>query len=93
LSNWFLLNCSDVTDAVLVAIATHMPALDSLSLTGSSGYGSARAAARVRSLKQLRRIVVAQDHLVFSPTVIQVWQNRVPVLWQCEGFPSLEVTR
>jgi hypothetical protein len=74
-------NCPDVSDAVLVAIATHLPALDTSSLTVSLGYGSAGPAALVRSFCR------GGETPDFSPTVApQVWQDRVPVLSQCEAL-------
>jgi hypothetical protein len=71
-----------VTDAVLIAIATHLPNLATLGLSGSyRTYTEAGAQALVNSLTQLRRFCIRTcDLCVFTPALRNRWQEVSPGL-------------
>lgn len=78
LTELILAECPVVTDAVLFAIAKHLPQLTSLGLFKSYGFTHRGAYALVRGLKQLRRF--DPDHTVFTRLVLIMWQERIPAL-------------
>jgi hypothetical protein len=73
-------DCSSVTDAVLIAIATHLPELTFLRLVHSRGFTAAGAAALLHSLCQLRHFSIEGFNRVFTKEVLNEWMNRVPGL-------------
>jgi hypothetical protein len=77
-----------VTDAVLTAIATHLPNLATLGLSGSyHTYTEAGAHAVVNSLTQLRRFCIRTcDLSVFTPALRNRWQEVSPGLEICDDF-------
>jgi hypothetical protein len=77
----FLDSCV-VTDAVLAAIATHLPNLATLGLSGSyDSYTEAGAHAVVNSLTQLRRFCIRTcDLCLFTPALRNKWQEVSPGL-------------
>jgi hypothetical protein len=71
-----------VTDEVLIAIATHLPKLDTLGLyCCGNGYTEIGALALVTSLTQLRRFCIdTSDIVVFTSTLRKRWQEVSPGL-------------
>jgi hypothetical protein len=77
-----LMDCCVITDEVLIAIATHLPNLAALGLSGCEGYTEAGAQA-LTSLTQLQRFCFcASDNSViaFTLTLLKRWQEASPGL-------------
>jgi hypothetical protein len=72
--------CPTVTDAVLIALASQLPALKGLSLFKAGGYSSDGALALLRSLKALQWFAVEADHPVFNRAVLGMWKDKLPQL-------------
>jgi hypothetical protein len=75
-----------LTDAVLIAVATHLPALKALSLCHTAGYTNVGALAVVASLTQLRKFAVDDESQVFNPLALSIWKAFVPALKVCDYF-------
>jgi hypothetical protein len=81
-----LVDSCAVTDDVLVAIATHLPKLATLSLHSCGGrYTEVGAVALATSLTQLQRFYIsANDTSVFTPALREHWQDEAPGLLICD---------
>jgi hypothetical protein len=77
--NLMLVGCK-MSDAVLIAVATHLSKLEFLNLSASSGYTSNGALRLIRSLNHLRRFAVQPTHAVFNGVVLGLWKDRLPSL-------------
>lgn len=75
-----LSECLVVTDAVLVAIATHLPALLLLGLYWSEGYTAAGAEALMQSLHRLQQFNTHNHHPLFTPALLSEWRKGCPQL-------------
>jgi hypothetical protein len=76
-----LVNSRAVSDEVLIAIATHLPNLQHLGLSGCDGYTTAGALALMTSLTHLQRFCYATDRFgVFTPPLLALWQEMAPGL-------------
>jgi hypothetical protein len=82
--------CDAVTDAVLSAIAKHLPKLEYLNLYDSTGYTSVGALALARSLTDITEFSVSQWCIktVFTSEVLRVWKQIAPQLRECGGERS-----
>jgi hypothetical protein len=69
-----------VTDAVLTAIAKHLPELTYLSLYKSNGFTECGALKVVLSLRRLNWFVVHPNHAIFTRLVLDMWQHLQPGL-------------
>jgi hypothetical protein len=78
-------DCDAVTDAVLSAIAKHLPKLEYLNLYDSTGYTSVGALALARSLTDITEFSVSPSCLetIFTSEVLSVWKQTAPQLGKC----------
>jgi hypothetical protein len=78
----------NVTDKVLTAIATHLPSLATLSLTGRENtFTIAGALALVISLTQLQTFCIGPSGTaLFTPALCNRWQETSPGLDVCYGY-------
>jgi hypothetical protein len=86
--------CDAVTDAVLSAIAKHLPKLEYLNLYDSTGYTSVGALALARSLTDITEFSVSYWYMktVFTSEVLSVWKQVAPQLRECGGDRSFNGT-
>jgi hypothetical protein len=77
-----LVECCVVTDDVLIAIATHLPKLDTLGLyCCGNEYTETGALALITALTKLRRFCIDTcDTAVFTPALRKRWQEASPGL-------------
>jgi hypothetical protein len=82
LREFLLVECCNITDKVLIAIATHLPNLTNLGLYRcGNDYTETGALALVTALTKLRRFCLDTcDTTVFTPALRKRWQEASPGL-------------
>jgi hypothetical protein len=86
--------CDAVTDAVLSAIAKHLPKLEYLNLYDSTGYTSVGALALARSLAAITEFSVSPSCMetIFTSEVLSLWKQIAPQLGECGDRSSYGTT-
>jgi hypothetical protein len=79
---------AEVSDAVLILIATRIPKLTFLNLYGCKGFTEGGALLLVRLLKHLLRFCIEPMHCVFTRMVLGMWMDKLPGLEICYASQS-----